>query len=143
MHPFPTSAVEGTPLPTPTHAPARNAAGLQIPVRLSRTPARHRHARHLPPRSRAPATPSPQQTRPVARRNESASPPGRGPAPERDTFPGETPLGRVGPPRFSPPRPGVAASGRWHETRAGSESVARAPADLALGRPPRLPGVLA
>src|SRR5258708_7543118 len=62
---------------------------------------------------------------------------------ETDIFRGETPLGHCVPLRFSPPQQATAASARSHGTRAGSESVAHAPAGAMLWRPPRLPEVLA
>src|ERR1700675_32628 len=143
MHPRLISATEGTLPPTPTRAHARNDAGPQIPARLSRTPTRHQRGRHPRLRLLVPTTLSRQKTKPVVRQNESAFPPVRGPAPETDTSPGETPLGRGGLPQASPLRQGVGVSARWRETRAGSDSVARAPAGAMLGQPLQLLGVLA
>src|SRR5580704_3222294 len=140
---FRASAMGDTLLPTPMHGHARNAAGPQIRARLFRTPERHPHVRHLHRRSPAATTPSRPKTRPVARRIESASPPVRDPEPETDTFRGETPPERGGPPRFSPPRQVFAVSARSHETRADSESAALSPTGGVLGRPPRLPEALA
>src|SRR5260370_20600233 len=116
MHRFPTSEAERTLPPTPTRAFARNAAGPQIPARLSRTPTRHPRARDLRRRLPAPAIPSRQKTKSIGRQNENASRPARGPEQETGIFHGETLLGRGGLPRFSPPRQGYAASAQLHGT---------------------------